>query len=171
MSASITDNKEKVVFQGDFDGHTYRIRKTSYVIIEAEQDNKAFQVDLMIRIKSSFAKNNYDLIKNDHMIFQKRGDRYFLLFEADKNDFQEGQDQTEIFEEEKASSNYDYRIMIKKNLAVKAEASDNLPKTGPEAALNRINTMLSEHGITDADVSSPVDEFMKTWKLGHPDEE
>lgn len=171
MPASISDNNEKIVFQGDFDGHTVRIRKTSYEIVETQQDNRVFQVDMMVRVKSSYAKNNYDLIKNDHMIFQKRGERFFLLFEADRDAFKEGNDQTLVFEEEMTTSNYDYRIMIQKNPAAKPEASDAPPETGADAALSRINAMLSEHGITDADVATPVESFMKTWKLGHPDEE
>lgn len=171
MPASISDNNEKVVFQCDLVGNTRRIRKTSYMVFETQQDNQVFQVDLMIRMKTGFIKNGYDLIKNDHMIFQKRGAGFFFLFEADKKDFTKSSDEILIFEEEKTTSDYDYRILIQKNLSASPKTDEASAETGSQAALNKINAMLKEHGITDSGSVSPVDEFMKSWKLGHPDEE
>jgi hypothetical protein len=138
------------------------------MIFETQQDNQVFFVDLMIRMKSGFIKAGNDLIKNDHMIFQKRGIGYFLLFEADKKDFSEGEDGIQIFQEEKASSNYDYRILIRKNTSV-APADLEASETDSKDPLNRINAMLIEHGTIDSDQASPADEFIKSWKLGHPD--
>ena len=171
MAASIQDNAEKIVFQCDLAGTSRRIRKTSYVVFETQLDNGLFQVDLMIRLKAGYVKNRYDLIKNDHMIFQKRGEACFLLFEADKKDFKTETDKIAVFEEEAAVADYDYRILIQKNQEGSVQKEEQAPGTGASGALNRINSMLAQHGISEEETSSLVDGVMKTWKLGHPDEE
>ena len=170
MAASIQDNAEKIVFQCDLAGNPRRIRKTSYVVFETRLDNGLFQVDLLIRLKAGFVKNRSDLIKNDHMIFQKRGEACFLLFEADKKDFRSEEDKPAVFEEDAAAADYDYRILIQKNPEASVKIEDETPAAGASGALNRINSMLARHGISEEETSSLVDGVMKTWKLGHPDE-
>ena len=170
MSASISDNSEKVLFQSDLWENISRIQKGTRVVFKTQQDNGIFKVSFIAQLKAGFVKNKIDLIKNDHMILQKKGSGYFLLFEAAKDAFIREDDEREYYEEAVSCSDYDYKILIKKDRSARPEIKKPAPADGPDAALNRINAMLEEHGITDADPSSAINEFMKTWKLGHPEE-
>ena len=104
-------------------------------------------------------------------IFPKKDPMFFFLFEADKKKFVRETEDRETFEETGRTGNYTYRISFRHNLNVRPEkAHSNL---GGKAGkmMDEVNALLEKNGIHEVDASSPVAEYMKTWKLGHPDGE
>ena len=172
MSASISDSAGKMIFQGDMAANIRRINKVDYAVFEGQYDNGAVAVDFAIRMKIGYIKKApMDLIKNDHIIFQKRDPMFFFLFEADKEKFvREGED-LETFEESGRSNNYTYRISFRNNLKAKPKKAHSRLGGRAGEMMDEINALLEKNGIHEADPSSPVSEYMKTWKLGHPDGE
>ena len=172
MAASISDSAGKMIFQSDMAANIRRINKVDYAFFEGRHDNGAVAVDFEIRMKIGYIrKKSMDLIKNDHIIFQKRDPLFFFLFEADKKKFTSIDDDVESFEESGKTGNYSYHICFRKNRkgVVKKEHSRLGGRAGE--MMDEVNEILEKHGIHEVDVSSPVDSYMKTWKLGHPDEE
>ena len=165
----VSETMDKVTFQTDMNGSVRRLNRTDYVVFEERQDNGVFEVTLSMQVKAGYVrKSSPDLLKNDHIIFQKRGNYFFFLFEALKASFQSDESGSESFQESGRNSDYQYKITIKKNASV-PEADDE-PVSGADASIKRINKLLQDHGLAEVEESSPVTEFMKTWKLGHPDE-
>ncbi len=172
MAATISDNAKKMIFQSDMAASLRRLGKTDYAVFEGEYNNGAVRAAFDIRMKTSFIKKApLDLIKNDHMIFQKKGQVFFLLFEADKDHFDRVDDSVTVFEEEKKTRDYQYKIEFRHDSSIKPEKKKSALGGKAGERMDEINAILEEHGITEADASSPVAEYMKTWKLGHPDGE
>lgn len=172
MATSISDSAGKMIFQGDMAANIRRINKVDYAVFEGQYDNGAVAVDFDIRMKIGYMKKaSMDLIKNDHIIFQKRDPLFFFLFEADKKKFVRETEDRETFEETGKTGNYTYRISFRRNLNAKPEkAHSNLGGKAGEM-MDEVNDLLEKNGIHEVDASSPVSEYLKTWKLGHPDGE
>ena len=172
MAASISDSAGKMIFQSDMAANIRRINKVDYAVFEGRHDNGAVAVDFEIRMKIGYIKKkSMDLIKNDHIIFQKRDPLFFLLFEADKNKFTSVDDEVDSFEESGKTGNYSYHISFRKNRnAVPQKEHSNLGGRAGQM-MDEVNEILEKHGIHEVDASSPVAEYMKSWKLGHPDGE
>ena len=172
MAATISDNAQKMIFQSDMAASLRRMGKTEYAVFEGEYNTGAVRTAFDIRMKTSFIKKTpLDLIKNDHMIFQKKGQLFFLLFEADKKFFEQIDETTTTFKEEKKTRDYQYKIEFTRDSSIKPEKKKSALGGKAGERMDEINAILEKHGITEADASSPVAEYMKTWKLGHPDGE
>lgn len=171
MGTMIADNQDKVVFQSDMLAKLRRINKIDYVVFEGHYGDGPASVDFDIRMKQKYLKKQgNDLIKNNHMVLQKRLQLFFFLFEADKGAFTKDEEGVEVFEEKGKTNDYSYRIMFRMDRNVKPEKKESLIGGTAGEKLEELEAFMRENGITDADASSPVSSYMKSWKLGHPDE-
>ena len=171
MAASISDTMGKMIFQTEMGANLRKINKTDYAVFEGEYNNGAVAAAFDIRMKLSYIRKcPVDLIKNDHMVLQKRGSYFFFLFEGDKSKFKEEGD-FQVFEESGKTGHYNYRVSFRKD--TKAQAQKPKSRLGGKAGqlMDEVNELLEKNGITEADPSSPVSEYMKSWRLGHPDGE
>ncbi len=170
MAVMLADNQEKVVFQCDMMAEIRKINKVEYALFEGHHDDGAAVVDFEIKMRNAFIKKQgNDLIKNDHILFQKRNHLFFFLFEADKAGFQPTEDDGKVFEETGKKKEYSYTIRFRLNDKAKTRPHSPLGGTAGEK-MDQLNDFLKKNGITEVDASSPVDSYMKTWKLGHPDQ-
>ena len=170
MATSVSENMDKMVFQTEMAANIRKINKVDYAVFEGQYNNGVVSADFDIRMKLSYIRKiPVDLIKNDHIILQKKGNYFFFLFEGDKSKFK-GDGGYRVFEESGRTGNYNYRVSLKKNTkAVEQKPGSKLGGRAGEL-MDEVNELLEKHGITEVDPSSPVSEYMKSWKLGHPDE-
>ena len=170
MATMLADNQQKVVFQCDMMADVRKINKVDYAVFEGHHDNGAAVVDFEIRMRNSYIKkHNNDLIKNDHILMQKRNPYFFFLFEADKGKFVNSDEETRTFEEKDRNKDYSYTVHFELHGNARPKKKSRLGGTAGQK-MEELEEFLRENGITETDASSPVDSYMKTWKLGHPDE-
>ena len=171
MATMLADNQEKVVFQCDMMAQIRKVNKVEYAVFEGHHNNGAAVVDFEIRMRNSFIKKQgNDLIKNDHILMQKRNHLFFFLFEADKNKFVKEEDDTRSFVETGKKKDYQYKIRFQLTGNARPRKKSRLGGTAGEK-MEQVEELLRKNGITEVDASSPVESYMRTWKLGHPDQE
>ena len=171
MAAKLADNQEKVVFQCDMMADIRKVNKVDYAVFEGHHNNGAAMVDFEIRMRNSFIKKQgNDLIKNDHILMQKRNHLFFFLFEADKGKFVKEDNDIKCFEETGKKKDYQYKIRFQLNGKASPKKKSRLGGTAGEK-MEEVEELLRKNGITEVDASSPVESYMRTWKLGHPDKE
>ena len=171
MATMISEAEGKVVFQTDLGAYRRRLNKTDYLVFEEKHDNGAYQVEYRFQIKENYVrKAGADLIKNDHIVFQDKGPCFFMLFQADRDQFRKEEEGHEFFEENGKTKNYSYQMKMRRNPGTQEVKPRS--KLGGKAGemMDEVNDLLEKYGITEVDPSSPVSEYMKSWKLGHPDE-
>ncbi len=170
MATMLADNQDKVVFQCDMMADIRKVNKVEYAVFEGHHNNGAAVVDFEIRMRNSFIKKQgNDLIKNDHILMQKRNHLFFFLFEADKGRFVKGEDDIRSFEETGKKKDYQYKIRFQLNEKAAPRKQNRLGGTAGQK-LEEVEELLRKNGITEVDASSPVESYLRTWKLGHPNQ-
>ena len=170
MATMLADNQDKVVFQCDMMADIRKVNKVEYAVFEGHHNNGAAVVDFEIRMRNSFIKKQgNDLIKNDHILMQKRNHLFFFLFEADKGRFVKGEDDIRSFEETGKKKDYQYKIRFQLNEKATPRKQNRLGGTAGQK-LEEVEELLRKNGITEVDASSPVESYLRTWKLGHPNQ-
>ncbi|MBQ9155584.1 MAG: hypothetical protein IJ137_02245 [Eubacterium sp.] len=172
MATAIHESSECTTFQTGLMPRMQRIGKLDYAIFDGDYENHAFDIHFDFRVKYNYLKKQSgDVIKNDHIILQNQRSAFFLLFEIKNPQFKEQEDGSRTFEEKGHSSHYDYTISVTRKVSAAPTKADPRQLIKDGNVTEGLNAMLQQHGLNiEVEGESAVADYMKSWKLGHPDE-
>lgn len=169
--ASIVVNNQKITFNGNVDFQQIKNNGVPSLNFVGEYQNNAVTVKFDMKMKISYIKSKeVDLIKNDHIIFQRTPSGFFLLFEADQNNFSPAEEKGMEYKESFKNKDYEYEFYFV-NTGEAEEKEEKEAKIDPNDVSGMVDSILKKYGVEEkSEDVSVVSEYMKTWKLEHPDE-
>ena len=172
VATMLHESSETTVFQTGLMPRMARKGKLDYAIFEGDFENNAFDIKFEFRVKYNYLKKQTgDVIKNDHIILQNQRSAFFLLFEVKNTQFEDREDGTRFFEEKGNTSHYDYSITLLKKVSAAPTKADPKQLIKDGNVTEGINAMLEQHGLNiEVEGESAVADYMKSWRLGHPEE-
>lgn len=164
MNDTIRVSDTSVTYQGVQPAYIVNKSNVSYCQIQGSFENDAIHLDYEILLKKSYVKKSKtDLIKNDTMVLQKRGNKFFILLSILDSDFSIGEDGKREASGSFKNSDYRYTYFFKEIEKEQVE-KDAVEQNARKA----FDDLLKGYGL-NTEKNNPSDAIAATWKIGHPD--
>ena len=165
MNDTIRVSDISVTYQGVQPAYIVNKSKVSYCQIQGAFENDAIHLEYDILLKKAYViKSKFDLIKDDKMVIQKRGNEFFILLSIEDRDFVIGEDGKREASGSVKKSDYHYTYHFKEI------EKEKVQKDAVEQNAKKVfDDILKGYGIS-TESRNPSDSIAATWKIGHPDQ-
>lgn len=166
MNDTIRISDQSIMYQGLQPAYVISRKKISYCQIQGVFENDAVHLEYNILMKKAYVKKcNIDLIKDNQLIVQRKKNDFFILLSVPAEEYVKDEEGKRFVSKKDKTADYEYSFYFRE-LDQKQVAKDTVEQNAKEV----FNNILKEYGI-NTDGSSVADNYMKSWKIGHPDSE
>lgn len=165
MNDTIRVSDISVTYQGIQPAYVINKKGVSYCQIQGAFENDAIHLEYDILMKKNYVKKaKYDLVKDDSVVIQRKGNEFFILISIVSEAFQEGEAGKREAKKAVKKADYQYTYQFKE-IDKKIVEKDTVQQNARQV----FDHILKEHGINTSG-NTPSDSYASTWKIGHPDE-